>query len=118
MNMHSHSEARFGGVAAWHSRAGTLAVEGQLNTMQQKMQSRGLERQPLETLGLDKHSLVWRLDEAAVTQKQDLAGARWGYEAHKRASSCSATNHGCLHRREHQMEDHNELGTDLTGLWD
>jgi hypothetical protein len=81
-----------------------------------RRQQRGLERWPLETVGLDKHSLVWGPDEEAVIQKQDFVGEQWGYEAHKRASSCSAMDHGCPHCKEHQMGDHNELGTDLTGL--
>jgi hypothetical protein len=56
-------------VAAWHNKAELPVGEG-LN----KTQQRGLERRPLETVGLDKHSLVWGLDEEAVTQTQDLAG--------------------------------------------
>lgn len=81
-----------------------------------RRQQRGLERRPLETVGLDKHSLVWGLDEEAVIQKQDFAGEEWGCEAHKRASSCCAMHHGYPHDKEHQTGDHNELGTDLTGL--
>lgn len=60
----------------------------------QRKQPKGLERQPLETMGLDKHGLVCSLEEEAVILKLDLAGEGWGCEACKRASSCSATDHG------------------------
>jgi hypothetical protein len=77
-----------------------------------------LEQLKLETMALDMHSLVQRLDEGPVTLSQDVAEAEKEYEALGEASSCQSTSHGLPHLEKHQADhSQNELGTDLQWDW-
>ncbi len=78
-----------------------------------------LLKQPmLETVALDRHSLVQCLDEGLVTLSQDAAEAGWEYEARGGVSSCLPAHHDSSHLEKH-WADHsqNELDTDLQWGW-
>lgn len=84
-------------------------------------QKRALEKQWwLEKLGLDRCVLARRCDQEAVTRRQVVAGEVWECENLDVASSC-CSHHGCPHHKEHHQTEENgqnELGTDLSRLWD
>ena len=55
----------------------------------------------LETVALDRHTLVQCLDEGPVALSQVVAGAGWECEAQDEASSCRSAPLGLPHLEKH-----------------